>query len=116
MEELQIQFIGVEDDGLASRHSGQTGKIIGNALEALELFAMALQMNHKYLASSVSIMTRIIDTGDVDMIKVPFRTSIKVMLDGNCMGDMKKVLKRITVMAEGAALMAGCITIIEKNK
>lgn len=105
---MLIQFIGIEDDGLASRQTGNNGKIAGNALEALELFTMALQMNHKYLARSVSIMTRILDTGDADMIKVPSYTSIKVMLGGNHGYDAEEVFDKIAVMAEGAALMAGC--------
>lgn len=113
MKELQIDFIGIEDDGLAARHSGGNGAGMGNALEALELFTIALQMNHRHLPDSVSVRTRITDTGDADMVKVPSRTGIRVILDGACMPDMDKTSGRIMSMAEGTALMAGCTTSIE---
>jgi|GEM_PF-2737629 len=113
MEELQINFIGIKDDGLAARHSGQNGQSAGNALEALELFDMTLQMNDKYLPASVTVMTRITDTGDSDMVKVPYRTGIRVILDGNCLYDIKRVSKKITSMAVGTALMAGCTALID---
>ncbi len=113
MIELQVNFIGVKDDGLAARHSGQNGLIAGNALEALELFIMALQLNNKYLPNSVSVMTRITDTGDADMVKAPSSTGIRVILDGNYMNDIKRISDRITSMAAGTALMAGCTALIE---
>lgn len=113
MEELQINFIGVKDDGLAARHSGQNGQTEGNAMEALELFDMSLQMNHRYLPASISVKTRITDTGDSDMVKVPYRTGIRVILNGNCIHDIKRVSKKITSMAVGTALMAGCTALID---
>jgi len=113
MEELQINFIGAKDDGLAARHSGQNGLLAGNALEALELFAMALQMNRSYLPDSISLMTRITDTGDSDMVKVPSGTGIRVILDGNGVRDIKRTTDKIKSMAAGTALMAGCTASIE---
>jgi len=116
MEELLIKFAGAEEDGLAARHSGQNNKIGGNALEALELFTLAIQINSKYVAGSASIKTCITDTGDTDMIKVPSSTSVKVILDENNAPDMNRTLKRISAIAEGTALMAGCTALIENKR
>ena len=51
-DSIEINFIGQNDDGLAERQTGKAATINGNALEALEMFNIALEFNRKKLHPS----------------------------------------------------------------
>lgn len=105
---MEIGFIGTQDDGLAQRQTGKAMTASGNALEALEMFTTAMEFNKKKLHPSVYYHTRILDTGDADMIKVPALTKIRFYLYGNTEEILKDAMEKIYTTAHGAALMAGC--------
>lgn len=105
---IEVDFIGTQDDGLAQRQTGKAATAGGNALEALEMFNTAMEFNKKKLHPSVYYHTRILSTGDADMIKVPSLTKIKFYLYGNTEEIIRDAMKKIYTTARGAALMAGC--------
>lgn len=101
----KISFVGIEEDGLASRHSGGAGALGGNALEALQLFEMAMHVEEKYHASCGQVKQKILETGDEDMVRVPFKTVMELTVEGENKCGIYNQIRRI---AEGAAAMAGC--------
>jgi aminobenzoyl-glutamate utilization protein B len=105
---LTLDFVGTKDDGLAQRQTGRSSSILGNALEALEMFCIALEFNKKTIPASISWRSRILKTDDADMIRVPAATQIALYLRGDKRSDEEIALRRIYAIAHGAALMTGC--------
>ena len=105
MERMRIQFIGIEDDGLASRHSGTRGNLGGNALEAMQMFELALYIEEKHFPEGNLVKETILHTDDEDMVRVPQNTEVKITVTGN---EAQKILESVKRTARGAALMAGC--------
>ena len=108
IQSVDIAFFGSEDDGLAARQTGKAAGIGGNAREALESFCLGLEFTKKYLHPSVYYHTRIVETGDEDMIRVPRHTAIHLRVYGNTQAIMRDAMERIYQTARGAALMTGC--------
>ena len=108
IQSVEIEFFGSEDDGLAARQTGKAAGIGGNAREALESFCLGLEFTRKYLHPSVYYRTRILETGDQDMIQVPRRTTIRLRVYGNTQAILRDAMERIYQTARGAALMTGC--------
>lgn len=106
--DMEITFLGVDDDGLAERQTGKSATISGNALEALEMFNIGLEFNKKRLRHSASYKTQILSTGDRDMISVPKITRIRFMIYGNTEEIVKDTIDKIYKTAQGAALITGC--------
>lgn len=102
---FKLTFLGIEDDGLAARHAGGCQSLGGNALEALQLFEMAMHVEAKYLPTNCRVTQRILETGDEDMVRVPERTSEELWIIGDNTGDAEYRLRRTAL---GAALMTGC--------
>ena len=75
---VQVEFTGLCDDGLAQRQTGKALSKNGNALEALEFFTLGLAYGNKDIFDKVGYETRIMETGDEDMVKVPELTKILV--------------------------------------
>lgn len=108
IQTVDIEFFGSEDDGLAARQTGKAAGIGGNAREAMESFCLGLEFTKKYLHPSVYYRTRIMETGDADMIRVPWHTAIRLRVYGNTQAIMRDAMERIYQTARGAALMTGC--------
>lgn len=107
-DSIEINFIGQNDDGLAERQTGKAATISGNALEALEMFNIALEFNRKKLHPSAYYNSQILDTGDSNEIKVPAFTKIRFYVYGNTEEIVKDSVEKICNTAYGTALMAGC--------
>ena len=99
----EIHFVGIEDDGLASRHTGSAGNLGGNALEAMQAFEMAMHVMGKYLSPLCRIRQRILETGDEDIVRVPCLAKLEISVEGDESGG-----RYIRRAAKGAALMTGC--------
>ena len=98
------EFLGLEDDGLASRQTGLASHLAGNAREALETFRMGEVFGHKRMPG-VCWNTRVVDTGDADMIRVPHRARVQVEVEGDGNSRAMALLLEIAI---GAALMHQC--------
>lgn len=108
IQTVDIEFFGKNDDGLAARQTGKSAGIGGNAREALEAFCFGLEFARKNLHPSVYFRSRITDTGDVDMIRIPRHTSMHLRVYGNTQAIMRDSMEKIYQAAHGAALMTGC--------
>ena len=75
--------MGIEDDGLASRHTGSAGNLGGNALEAMQAFEMAMHVMGKYLSPLCRIRQRILETGDEDIVRVPCLAKLEISVEGD---------------------------------
>lgn len=106
--EIELTFMGVNDDGLAERQTGKSASISGNALEALEMFNIGLEFNKKRLHPSSRYQSQILSTGDSDMVRVPKMTKIKFVIFGNTKEILEYTIEKIYDTAYGAALMTGC--------
>ena len=106
--EMEFTFIGVNDDGLAERQTGKSASICGNAREALEMFYIGLEFNKKRLHPSVRYQSQILTTGDIDMIKIPRMTKIKLVIGENTDEIIGNTVETIYNVAYGSALMTGC--------
>ena len=108
IKRIIVKFSGIEDDGLAARQTGNAAAIRGNAREALELFWTGVEYGRKSVCPSVLLHSRVLDTGDADMIKIPRHTEIFFELDCEEPEALRSAFEIIKRTAVGAALMTGC--------
>ena len=99
-----LEFLGLEDDGLASRQTGLTTHLAGNALEALETFRIGEVFGRKRMPD-VRWNTFVKDTGDVDMIRVPHRACVQIETEGD---GHDRAMALLLEIAMGAAIMHQC--------
>ena len=99
-----LEFLGLEDDGLASRQTGLTTHLAGNAREALETFRIGEVFGRKRMPD-VRWNTFVKDTGDVDMIRVPHRACVQIETEGD---GHDRAMALLLEIAMGAAIMHQC--------
>ena len=108
---VQVEFTGLCDDGLAQRQTGKALSKNGNALEALEFFTLGLAYGNKDIFDKVGYETRIMETGDEDMVKVPELTKILVTVkqqEDIRSDDLREFFTGVDMVATGAAEVTGC--------
>ncbi len=108
----QMEFLGLEDDGLASRQTGIVSHLAGNAREALEAFVLGSELGRKRLGSDVSFSVHILDTGDADMVRVPCRTRVELVVRGNTWRAAQTAAEMLLEIADGAAVMNQCQSMV----
>lgn len=112
--EAQLEFLGLEDDGLASRQTGIVSHLAGNAREALEAFILGSELGRKRLGGDASFSVRILDTGDADMVCVPCRTRAELTVRGDSREAAQTAAELLLEIADGAAVMNQCQSMVAR--
>ena len=108
------EFLGLVDDGLASRQTGIVTHLAGNAREALEAFVLGCELGQKRLQGTGNFKGRILDTGDEDMVRIPCRTQVELTVRGKSRESAQVAAELLLEIADGAAVMNQCQPVVAR--